>query len=88
MTATPEENSISDTEGLAAFVEPCQDNWAADRLTAFGLERDVNPYEPPDDHPAAKVLRPTVRALKKFILSDTVGEAAREHVLQHSISHA
>ncbi|OBT70727.1 hypothetical protein VF21_10289 [Pseudogymnoascus sp. 05NY08] len=65
-TATVLPNGINDFEGFVNIIQANTDLWTLENLQQWGVRRDVNPYEPPDDHPAA-VLRMTLHAVHTWI---------------------
>ena len=65
VSATPMPNGITDWAGYTSFIEHPDAGqwWSEDSLEQMGFEEDMNPFDLPDDHPAAK-LRLTKRAYK------------------------
>lgn len=77
-SGTPISNRVDDCGGYSHLIEPANadDLWSAQRLTAWNVTADVNPYELPLGHPAA-ILRTTERAANKFIFSHTVNDIVK-----------
>lgn len=68
-TATVLPNGIRDCEGYIKLVQPQDDLWSAENLALWEVPADVNPYELPDDHPAAK-LQLTLEGVRRWITSE------------------
>lgn len=68
VSATPMPNGIIDWAGYMAFIEhpDANDWWKENSLHDMHFAADLNPFDVPDDHPAAK-LRLTQRAYRDWI---------------------
>jgi hypothetical protein len=80
ITGTPDMNSIMDVDGLARFCYhrlSSKDAWSEETLKHLAIEDSVNPFQLPDDSAGADLLRPTRKAISKFILSSTIASSER-----------
>lgn len=68
-TASVLPNGINDFDGYMHFVDMNRDLWQNDNLAKLKVEKSVNLFDLPDNHPAA-VLRMTIQAVKTFITGE------------------
>lgn len=81
VTATVLPNDITDCEGYIQLVEGGRDLWNPANLQKWEVSEDVNPFELPDDHPAA-VLRLSLQAVKNWITGPKADTLKRSFYLQ------